>query len=405
MFSPDGSGIAFLRGWVGGVFQIHILGIRDGKPDGESHPLIADSARRIIYDLRWSPHGTELLYTTPGEPALWRVSFPGGKPRPAPPAQNARSMALDRFGRTLVYAAIGGDADIWRMPGPEAAVTSGRVPLIRSTRDEGQPRYSPDGQHVAFMSNRSGKPNIWVADADGANPRQLTDHKWAIMPQWSPDGESIAYGSFEPDEGYSEIYTIGLQDAQPTQLTHDRRDKGIPIWSPDGNWIFFNRRPDTNDDGDAGWQIWKVPPKGGESQVVNPSGQVPLGVDDRFVYFHRGPGAFDRGQIWGTRYDGGEESLVLDENVYCWEWCTWRDRLIYVDRFRPEGPSIRALRLDTRDSETLALLDPESFPGLLSMQGDEFLWGGLTASPDGKWILYGKHTFSEADLMVIEAAR
>ncbi len=132
---------------------------------------------------------------------------------------------------------------------------------------------------------------------------------------------------------------------------------------------------------------------------------MPLGVDSRFVYFHRTHGELGRGQIWRVPHEGGKEALVLDEQIYSWEWGIWKDKLVYIDRFQPEGPAIRMLDLADSRSATLALLDAESFPGLLAMQGNEFLWGGLTVSPDGRWILYGKHTISDADLMVIESAR
>jgi len=129
-----------------------------------------------------------------------------------------------------------------------------------------------------------------------------------------------------------------------------------------------------------------------------------MGVDDRFVYFHRAPTELDLGQIWRIPHGGGEATLVSPARMYCWEWGVWQSHLVYVDRLRPDGPSIQAIDLTSGDGMTFAPLDLESFPRYLAHGGEEFLWGGFSISPDGLWILYGKYTVSDADLMVIEGS-
>jgi dipeptidyl aminopeptidase/acylaminoacyl peptidase len=223
------------------------------------------------------------------------------------------------------------------------------------------------------------------------------------MPQWSPRGRAVTFHSVQTGKGYSEIYTIGPWNAQPTKLTRDKLGKGTPIWSPDGSWIFYSGQQPAAEGQESAWQIWRIPSRGGESVVLAERGQVPLGVDDQFVYFHRSSGEFDRGQIWRVSHLGGEATLVLAESIYCWEWTIWRNQLVYVNRFLPEGPAIESFDLDTKRILRIGALEPKSFDAIPSMETDAFLWGGLTVSPDGQWILYGKPNVSEADLMIMEA--
>ncbi len=75
---------------------------------------------------------------------------------------------------------------------------------------------------------------------------------------------------------------------------------------------------------------------------------------------------------------------------------------MYIDRFQPEGRAARTVSIAGGHATTLAHLD---FPRPLAKEYSEFMWGWLTVSPDGRWILYGKHTVSDADLMVIESTQ
>ena len=63
--------------------------------------------------------------------------------------------------------------------------------LTRHPAFESSPDWSPDGQQIAFSSDRDGKLNIYVMAADGSNVKQLTDLKFASRPKWSPDGRQI----------------------------------------------------------------------------------------------------------------------------------------------------------------------------------------------------------------------
>ena len=110
----------------------------------------------------------------------------------------------------------------------------------------GAPQPSPDGQRVAFTvrswdaeSNKS-TTNLWIAPADGSKPRQLTAAKGKSdsSPVWSPDSRTIAFVSNR--SGQSQIWTIGLDGGEATQLTSCPVDVDNLRWSPVGSHIAFS---------------------------------------------------------------------------------------------------------------------------------------------------------------------
>ena len=138
----------------------------------------------------------------------------------------------------------------------------------------------PTAQRIAFASNRGdGRYQIYVMDADGSNPKKLTNTLINTDPSWSPDGQKIAFTSspdgigthiaimnadgrkkplklingqepsWSPDgdrlafisrrDRQDEIYVIGVDGAGLKRVTHDLAAKGDPLWSPDGGRIAY----------------------------------------------------------------------------------------------------------------------------------------------------------------------
>src|SRR5688500_999861 len=103
-------------------------------------------------------------------------------------ATRATWMSLDVSpdGRTIVFDLLG---DLYTVPIAGGAATR----LTEGMAFDGQPRYSPDGKSILFVSDRSGYENLWLIDADGKNPRALTKDTKAqfVSPEWTPDGDYI----------------------------------------------------------------------------------------------------------------------------------------------------------------------------------------------------------------------
>jgi dipeptidyl aminopeptidase/acylaminoacyl peptidase len=103
---------------------------------------------------------------------------------------------------------------------------------------DNQPVWSPDGATIAFVSKRFGGEALFVMSADGSNVRKLTssDPFWiASAPTWSPDGRRIAYAN---GLGIS-IVDVATGTAVPAPIGFDRGSQGDPAWSPDGSRIAF----------------------------------------------------------------------------------------------------------------------------------------------------------------------
>ena len=116
------------------------------------------------------------------------------------------------------------------------------------------PALSPDGSRLLFQSNRSGRQSIWIANADGSQPRILFDRPAEGTdpgtPVWSPDGRLIAFAmrpAGAPDESESEIYIMRPDGARVRRLTEVPGDDSHPHWSADGTRIFFNSARATPD--------------------------------------------------------------------------------------------------------------------------------------------------------------
>lgn len=176
--------------------------------------------------------------------ATWDVNNPPGKKAEAViDVREGTWMNLDVSpdGRTIVFDLLG---DIFTIPfagGEAKQITSGMAWDM-------QPRFSPDGREIAFTSDRSGGDNIWIMNADGSEPRQLTDESFRLLnnPAWTPDGEYIAarkHFTKTRSLGSGEIWlyhTGGGSGLQLTEKPNDQKDVNDPSFSPDGRYLYFS---------------------------------------------------------------------------------------------------------------------------------------------------------------------
>lgn len=118
------------------------------------------------------------------------------------------------------------------------------------TNDNGTyfgPDWSPDGNQLAFVAQATAYSNIYIMDANGENRRQLTSDTSTRQssPDWSPDGQFIVFNSrqSDDDEGTtSEIYVIDINGGNLTRLTNNEVYDHSPKWSPDGQYIAYTSK-------------------------------------------------------------------------------------------------------------------------------------------------------------------
>jgi dipeptidyl aminopeptidase/acylaminoacyl peptidase len=116
------------------------------------------------------------------------------------------------------------------------------------TRQIGPATWSPDGKSVAFISNMSGRNNVWTVPADGGFPTQLTvSDQRQTNPAWSPDGKWIAYQSdYDGDEQW-DIFLVSPKTGKIVNLTQTREiAETKPTWSPDGRYLAYEVKPQTS---------------------------------------------------------------------------------------------------------------------------------------------------------------
>jgi Tol biopolymer transport system component len=118
---------------------------------------------------------------------------------------------------------------------------SNQTRLTTSLAYDDQPKWSPDGSKIAFISNRDGNFEIYTMNADGSGQNRLTNNPAADgFPAWSPNGTKIAFVSGDLRNPMTfEIYVMNSDGSNRTRLSNDSLIDGVPSWSPDGTKIVF----------------------------------------------------------------------------------------------------------------------------------------------------------------------
>ena len=147
----------------------------------------------------------------------------------------------------LVVSAVAVFVYMRREPVTAPRVTRAKTTLARLTNNSAmdlRPVWSPDGRRIAFSSNRDGKHEIYVMDADGSNVKRLTNNLADdVNPIWSPDGQKILFDSER--DGNREIYVMDADGGNQIRLTRNNAADTTSTWSPDGSTIAFASNRDT----------------------------------------------------------------------------------------------------------------------------------------------------------------
>jgi Tol biopolymer transport system component len=157
------------------------------------------------------------------------------------------SLDISPDGGTIVFELLG---DIYTLPveGGQAKLISGGIPF------DSQPRFSPDGKWIAFLSDRDGGENVWIMKPDGGDPKQLSKETWAdfASPSWTPDSNYVLVSKTREALATYELWMYHLQGGSGVQITkakaapkQPRRERANALGvvaSPDGKYLYYARR-------------------------------------------------------------------------------------------------------------------------------------------------------------------
>ena len=253
-WSPDGRRVAFVEGgnrlWHGatGLANNSVSAILTVLADGSGG--VDTVAPRTAIDLSpsWSKDGRTLFFISDreGTKDVWRAPLGSdgrlrGTPRRLTTGLNAHSVALAADGKTIAYATLTRESNIWQL-----SLTSGLQnddaarPVTSGSQVIEQLSASADGQWIFFDSDRKGNSDLYRMSLTtaGAEPEALTtDPANDFAPRVSPDGRSVIFHSMR--SGNRDLWIAGVDGSDPRNITGTPYDEYSGSWAPDGRSVGY----------------------------------------------------------------------------------------------------------------------------------------------------------------------
>jgi serine/threonine protein kinase/Tol biopolymer transport system component len=397
VISPDGKHVAFRR--VAEYLSSDIFMVDLPVP---GTPRQITSKRVPGDDLAWLSGGNAIISPTLAGSAfnLWLY--------PLNPAQDSSRLTEVGLEVTAVQSALRrnrlawvsalDDTNIWSVPlnggTPRRVISSAIRDLDITASSLGL---------LAFRSDRSGAPEIWISTQDGGSQKKATNlNGRAGSPRWSPDGRRLVFDSRRADDG-GDVYLMDCDPAQlqcgpPVQLTDHPGSDVIPNWSADGSSVYFASQRTGQ------WQLWRVPAEGklqAAEQMTTKGGFFATeSADGKWLYFSRNDSEQVSG-VWrkpspgnsGKSFradDAGEMLLRLDSRALA-TWVLAGHEIVYPtygDTNTP--PAIWAFDLETQRKR------------MIHSTGDVPLARGLAVSPRGTSVLFSQLDRWQSNIIIAD---
>jgi Tol biopolymer transport system component/DNA-binding winged helix-turn-helix (wHTH) protein len=380
--SPDGRRLLFRRTMSHGIDDLFVLDLRNRMPVGGERALTADGWK--AHGSTWASDSRHVFFASNrgGDFGLWIVDTRGGREprRVSLGASTFSRMSADARNHLAVEVQANRTNLAWLEADGSAR------PITATTADDWDPDIAADGA-VAYISTPTGAPEVWVRTPAGA-PTRLTDFRSSYVhgPRWSPDGQRIAFVAVR--DRNAEIYTVSRDGAGLRRLTHVSGDKRDVWFTADGRALIYLHRQ-----GD-GFAPVRLPLSGSATPQVLTSlggGWRALRADGegRFYGVKQGDG-----RLWALDLERGRASLISGAPTIEPEdvWLV-RPEGVYLSRaernrraglsFAPWGQPLRRIR----DLPTLY-----GAPAIAVQAGTER-------------ILFAQQLESQADLALIDLKR
>jgi len=273
------------------------------------------------------------------------------------------------------------------------------IEKLYMTRAVGDTTWSPDGRTIAFISNMSGRNNVWLVPADGGWPTQLTvSDQRQSSPAWSPDGKWIAYQSdYDGDEQW-DIFLVSPKTGQVVNLTNTREiAEQSPVWSPDGRYLAYLVKPKTSstheiDVYDTLMREVKHLTTGTPKDRGN-YGQV-WSKDGKWIAYTQTQAKGTDSNIFVADVGTGKITLLTEhrgENLYT------------VNDFSPDGTHLLITSNAGNGYENVGLLDIASRK-VEWLTRDKWEISGGNFSPDGKTVTWTANVDGNTDIFLHQRA-
>ena len=284
-------------------------------------------------------------------------------------------------------------------PNAQVEPRSLTIEKLYMTRQIGRPTWSPDGKSIAFISNMSGRNNLWVVPAEGGFPTQLTvSDQRQTAPTWSPDGKWIAYQSdYDGDEQW-DIFLVSPKTGKVVNLTQTREiAETAPTWSPDGRYLAYEVKPKT-------------------SAAVNIDIYDMVMREVKHLTTNTPPDKRNANPIWSK--DGKfivytqEQAKGTNSNIFIADVATCRstlltphdgEQLFFANDTSPDGRHVLLTSNAASGYENTGLVDVDT-KKVMWLTKDKWEIRGHEFSPDGKHIIFSANVDGSEDIYLYDLA-
>jgi len=274
-WSPDGKVIVCALGETGSSRQtISIVKI---DIDTRQEQLLARPNWFNVRQFHWLPDGNGLLMAVKEKLSdpdqIWQMSYPAGEAhRVTDDLNNYLLFSLTADADKMIGVQAELSSNIWSSPKPDG----NDAKIVAAGR--GRVTWTPDGK-IVYVSRTGNGWDVWLANADGTEPRQLTFNSGNNdYPAISPDDRYVVFHSDRT--GADHLWRMNSDGTNQVQLTSGYAERNANI-SPDGRWVYYNTAIDL--------KLWKVPIEGGEPvKVTDQYALYPaLSPDGKLIaYYH-----------------------------------------------------------------------------------------------------------------------
>ena len=376
-FTPDGRSLAFIRARAEDVADIYLLDLTTLEERRVTHH------NQRIQGLCFRQDG-RLIYGSnqTGTFALWEVSLSGGPATRLPTVGRNAGSPASTPGGALAYEEWKSTLNI--MAVPLSGQNDERLRLATSSRWDWRPALAPGQRHLAFLSNREGSMEVWLADSKGNNPRPITKFgiQFGTRLRWHPDSKALCFAA--PVHGDFNIYLYSIETERLEILTSGEADERTPCFAPDGQSVFFA----ANEGGT--WQIMRMDlTSRALEQVTANGGFAPsISADGHWLYYSK------HGEAGLLRMPlnraSTEELLIPDFPASQWmNWWLVHEGIYFLER-------------DHQFNHFLMFRDHQGRISRRRQFKTEVMEAsGLSISADGRQVLVTAVDLSDSDLWIM----